>query len=488
MNAQTVLHHERLIEAPSREPYEPTHRGRTKRNRFMGLIVVGIGIAIASVAVYSVRRSATQRNAELVATKTDNGFRLVAGDQNTLEFSPEALVGLKIHTARVRTPRAPDPLRMSGSLFVDSNRLVHVHTRFAGEVVEIGTVNDAETSSQRQLRVNDVVQQGQLLAVIWSKEVGEKKSDLVDALSQFRLHQANLDRLKRLEPGVVPERTILEAERSFEADQIAVDRVERTLRSWRLSDEEINAVKAESLQIHQGRPAGKPNDNEVDRQWAQIEIRAPLHGVVLEKNLATGDIVDTNLDLFKIADLSKLAVLANVYEEDIPSLSNLPQSARQWEISLKAEPDSPRIQGRFEIIGSVIDPRQHTATVIGWVDNQNQQLRIGQFITATVALPPPSNELAVPVDAVIDRGSYSTVLVADETDSTRVTERRVSVARRRANETLLRSNLSETELAQGIRPLKVNELVVTTGNIEISAALQELRSQSLTNQVNPRGP
>lgn len=457
------------------------------RRIIVGVAVLCAGIACATLAVHWVRQRAALRTARLAAPAVSS-LRLAPGATDTLLVSEEARQALCVRTAVVETAPPPEPLRLSGSLLFDSSRLVHVHTRFGGEVVAVATVTDAATGQERQLRFNDKVHKGQVLAVVWSKEVGEKKSDLVDALSKYWLDQANLNRLKRLEKGVVPERTILEAERAFEADQIEVERVERTLRSWRLTDEEIHAVKAEALRIHQGRADGAKNQ-EVERTWAEVDVRAPLDGIVCEKNVAIGDIIDTNLDIFKLADLRELAVLAHVYEEDIPALEALPADQRRWQITLKAEPDWPPIQGRFDTIGPVIDPDQHTGAVMGWVDNREGKLRAGQFITATIQLPASKDEVAVPVDAVIDRGAYSTVLVAEDSFGRRVSERKVKVARRGRDQIYIRTLLSSEDLAQGIQPLRVGQLVVTNGNIELSGVLADLRSQAASgNQQLTRAP
>ena len=70
----------------------------------------------------------------------------------------------------------------------------------------------------------------------------------------------------------------------------------------------------------------------LDRTWAELDIVAPMAGVILEKNFTVGDIVDTTHDMFKIADLSRLGVMANVYEEDLPKLVALPPkiAAGRW--------------------------------------------------------------------------------------------------------------------------------------------------------------
>ena len=71
---------------------------------------------------------------------------------------------------------------------------------------------------------------------------------------------------------------------------------------------------------------------------------------------------------------------------------------------LGADPDAKPLSGAggFDQIGRIIDPNQHTAQVMGWVDNPGERLLIGQFVTALVKLPPSSNLVAVPASAVIE--------------------------------------------------------------------------------------
>src|SRR5207237_9985785 len=92
----------------------------------------------------------------------------------------------------------------------------------------------------------DSVVPGQVLAIVWSKDLGEKKSELVDAVSKLRADEQTLRRLESLHKDTgTSERSLRDAERAVEADRIAVERAVRTLRSWRLTESEIDAVRAE---------------------------------------------------------------------------------------------------------------------------------------------------------------------------------------------------------------------------------------------------
>ena len=94
----------------------------------------------------------------------------------------------------------------------------------------------------------------------------------------------------------------------------------------------------------------------------------------------------TQLDLFKVGDVSTLEVLVDIFEEDLPALESLNADARHWTLHLNSEPGSPGITGSFDIIGHAVDPQRHTVSVTGWLDNSHGLLRAGQFVTAEIAL------------------------------------------------------------------------------------------------------
>lgn len=411
----------------------------------------------------------------------------VAGP-NQLQVSPQVKQSLGVRVERASTAPAKNSLTLTGSLFIDSNRLAYVHSRFSGEVTEIGrvpaepgdpdgTTDPTTGQTTRPLRVGDRVNEGQQLAVVWSKEIGEKKSDLVEALSRMHSSKSRLDRLEGLSKGTVAAQVIFDARRQYESDMIEVERAERTLRSWKETEEEIAEVYREAGRIEKGEP--RAADGRLEKTWANVEIRAPFSGVVLEKNVTIGEIAETTDNLFKIANMSRMGVLANVYEEDLPRLLALPPELRTWKVRLKAEPDAPPINGKFEVVGNVIDPGQHTAAVIGWIENPGNKLRVGQFITATVELPVHEDVVAVPNSAVIDVGTAAYVFVADGPEARTITMRSVDVVRRGRDLALLRRGPrnagpdgTESVAAGPAGSVAVGEMVVTSGNLELFGALQ----------------
>lgn len=412
--------------------------------------------------------------------------QLVPGSKDSLRLSPEIMKSLGVRMVQARPAGKHDQLTLAGSLFLDPNRLVHVHARFPGEVVMIGKA----AGEDRPLRMGDRVHAGQLLAVVWSKEVGEKKSDLVDAISQLYLDRAQYQSLTSLGQDVVAKRQVREAERLVEADVIRVERIERTLRSWRLTEAEIDMVSAEAEKIH--RVADKDAhvhsaaDLAVDKSWAEVEVRSPMDGIILEKNIVAGDIVDTVLDLFQVADLSVLGVMANVYEEDLPSIEALAESDRNWLVEFKSQPSAAAIPGKYSLISNIVDPNQHTAAVMGWLDNKDGRLRAGQFITARVELPAAKNELVLPDTAMLQEGEQCVVFVG-QPDGGDLTRRRVCLVNRGEDVVYIRSNPTSEEQAKGCQPLESGEWVVVAGAVELDGALENALATApiAANTVHP---
>jgi cobalt-zinc-cadmium efflux system membrane fusion protein len=388
---------------------------------------------------------------------------------DTIRFSDRGLTTVGIETAEVKAAPPPEPLKLPGSILLDPNRLVRIHSRFPGELVALGQIAAAKPGTQpRQLYFGDYVKKGQLLAVVWSKDIGEKKSELVDALSKAAFDKTLLTRLESVPKGTVPEPRLKEARRNYEADLIAVEKAKRTLQAWRLTDEELQEIQQEAERIQNREAADAKND----RAWAEAEVRSPIDGIIVEKNFSVGDLIDVSQDLFKIADLSRVQVLANAYEEDLPRLRALRPEQRHWEIDVKQDPHDVPVSGTFNTIGRIIDPTQHSGAVMGWVDNLDGRFKIGQFITATIDLPADPSLVVVPTSALIEDGVATQVWVETDKERHEFSCRKVAVVERGRKQTYVRSEPRPAEKQNGAEALLAGEHVIRTGVLEL---LEELR-------------
>lgn len=428
-------------------------------------IVVAISLLVAVVLLSSKIRGLFSNNTTKTARPKPT-VTLAGGMANTLRVDADAARRLGIRTAAAVPAAIANTLKLNGSLTFDANHLEEVRSRFNGEVIEV-----AKTADGRELKLGDRVKRGQLLAIVWSRELGDKKSELIDAISQQHLDTQTLKRLEELfQEGTIPERQYRDQQRAVENDRVAVSRLLRTLHTWRVEQEEIKDVEAEAQRLIAGQT--KLSDDQAAK-WARVEIRTALDGVILEHNVAVGDIVTSTDDLFKVADLSRFRVLAYAYEEDLPSLDRLPAEQRHWIISVPADPELAPQHGMIEQIGHIIDPMQHTALVMGWVENKDGRFRAGQFITATLELPPPGNEVVLPTSALIEKGGEKLVFVQTGDDPI-FTRRHVSVSRQLGSQICFYIRPPSNHDQPTVSGIKPGERIVVSGAVELQQALTDL--------------
>lgn len=180
-----------------------------------------------------------------------------------------------------------------------------------------------------------------------------------------------------------------------------------------------------------------------------LPVLSPASGIVTEKMALTGMYVKPGMPLYKIADLSKVWVLADIYEHELPWL----QVGQMAEVTLVSLPGQV-FQGEVSYIYPYLNKNSRTATLRIELNNKDGKLKPGMY--ADVFFVVPAGEgLLVPENAVLDSGLRQVVFVAKAGG---VFEPRVIKTGRRLNH--------EVEILEG---LKVGEAVVTHGTFLIDS-------------------
>jgi cobalt-zinc-cadmium efflux system membrane fusion protein len=459
-------------------------------------IVVVVGLAAANGALH-LRKPAEADAVPEHAESSAATIKLVENPPHTLLVPEDVRMALGIRKdnadriAVAKPPKRTRALTMPGSTLLDPTRIYRIRARFApspssAEVIQIGQIADASKPSSksptvfRELRSGDHVIKGNLLAVFYSVDVGNKKNDLIDAIYQLKLDEEILKRAESKAESV-PEVFLLNARRNVQGDRNAIERAVSTLKTWGISDEDIQVVRDEAENVK--KRDGK-RDKSKDAQWARVEIKAPADGVIIERNLSMHEIVvDNTTNLFQIADVSRLFVTANVPEDDLPTLEGLSENQKTWTVQTVG---SRPMTGSIDDIGYIIDPNQHTAVVKGYINNVGGKLRAGQFVSAAVELPPPPDVVEIPIDAVADDGQQSVVFVQSDPHKQEYTMRRVELVQRFDTTAFVRSKpftkdeeLTPADLEFGLlpkQPLRPDERVLMSGVGELKAVVLEKES------------
>lgn len=137
-----------------------------------------------------------------------------------------------------------------------------------------------------------------------------------------------------------------------------------------------------------------------------ITFYSPQTGTVLKKNVQEGGFVPAGTELFVLADLSQLWVLADVYAQDYTAL----RVGSRARIDIQGMPDKT-FEGRVDFIYPTVDPQTRVAKVRIVLPNPKRLLRPDMF--AQVMIQGPSQtQLLLPKSAVLRSGTRDWVILA----------------------------------------------------------------------------
>lgn len=320
----------------------------------------------------------------------------------TISEEKRQLIGVRTAEAGFRT--LDKRIRTVGKVEVDETRLAFVNTKIAGWV--------------KKLFVNftgDQVVKGQPLISIYSP-------DLVTAQEEYLL---------ALRSQTTVSGGIAEVQ---ESQQSLVDSAKRRLLLWDITEGQIADLEK----------AGKTQ--------TEMTINAPLNGIVLEKMVLDGAYIMPGMNLYKIADLSTVWIIADVYEYEVPLVKVGQQAQVTQPYSL-----GEVLHATVSFINPVLDPMTRTVKVRIAVRNPGLILKPDMFVNVEIK-PASRARLVIPRSAVLDSGTRKIVYVEQEPG---VFEMRTVTLGVRGE--------TEVEVLKGIRK---GERVVTSGNFLIDSESQ----------------
>jgi cobalt-zinc-cadmium efflux system membrane fusion protein len=125
-------------------------------------------------------------------------------------------------------------------------------------------------------------------------------------------------------------------------------------------------------------------------------IRAPIEGVVVEKLINPGQVIEAGqTQCFTIADLSTVWVMASVYESQLSAVDKGESAV----ITTDASPDS--FPGRVDYVAAIVDTSTRATAVRIVVDNHRQILKRDLYVRVAIHSDRPRTGVLVPVSAVL---------------------------------------------------------------------------------------
>ncbi|MCC7336040.1 MAG: efflux RND transporter periplasmic adaptor subunit [Pirellulaceae bacterium] len=350
--------------------------------------------------------------------------------------------------------RAPiiEAITGSGEIVYDPTRQASLASRLPGTVWMVSK------------NVGDPVAKDEVLAVIDAAAVGELKTTLLRALAERNLQQQNVARLREARGAVAGSR-ILDSEAALAKAQADVLAADQSLRNLGLPvDVDSLQGLSEKQVLDQLRLLGIPESirSQLDSQTITsnlLPVRSPIEGVVVERSVAPGEVVDPARILFQVADVRQMWLTLNV------PLENMNQLAIGQPIHFRADGSRETVVGKLDWISTSADRMTRMVQVRAVLDNPNGRLRNETFGTGEVVLRNEFDAIVIPTGASHWEGCCQIVFVRDKNYFDSPESYKVFHVR---SVRLGDVNGNQTEVLSGVLP---GEVIATAGSDVLRAQL-----------------
>jgi membrane fusion protein, heavy metal efflux system len=288
----------------------------------------------------------------------------VTGDKVVISPESPQLASLGVEAAAGAQAAV---LRLNGRLVWDETLTVHVHTPFAGRVTRI------------LAEPGQPVKKGDVLALIASADYGQAQADARKAAGDFALAERTLNRLHDLlEHGAAAQKDVESAQADYQRTQSELQRASARLAFYGGSTNTVDQV---------------------------YELKSPLDGIVVEKNLNPGqevrpDQMLAGLDkvaapLFTITDPTRLWIQLDAGESDLRLL----KPGQGFVLRVRGLPGQT-FGGSIDAVSDYLDPSSRTIKVRGSVPNPDRLLKAEMFVTVDLNTGTLAGGADVPAKAV----------------------------------------------------------------------------------------
>lgn len=279
-----------------------------------------------------------------------------------------------VTVATVQNHAFADELVLNGHVDCDPNNVAHVFPMYGGTVIHMGAT------------VGDYVHKGQVLAVVRSGEVANYEKQMNDAdLQILAARREKMAMHDMYNGGMASDRDLLQADKALKNAQAE----KRRLR-------EIYAI-----------------DHILGK--STYAIKAPISGFITEANINPNMQIrpDQDEQLFSIAGLNDVWIIADIYENDISKV----KTGASATIKTLAYGDEKPFYGTVDKVYPELNPESKTEQLKINMNNKDYLLKPGMFANVYVSVPTGHKAYpAVPAEAVIFDDDKDYVVVVDDKD------------------------------------------------------------------------
>lgn len=206
--------------------------------------------------------------------------------------------------------------------------------------------------------LGEQVTQGQKLATLFSTELSEAQMAYLKVQAEIDRHHQHYRRAAELvELGAISREEFEDIQSQYKTEEAELGAARQRLVLYGMNAKQIAELKS------------------ADEMNALITVTAPVSGLVLNRMVNPGEVVGMSKELFRLADLSTVWVIGQVYEQDLATV----RVGTPATITAAAYPQRS-FTGRVSYIDPRLEPQTRTAQVRIEVGNVGQPLKLGMFV------------------------------------------------------------------------------------------------------------
>lgn len=315
----------------------------------------------------------------------------------------------------IRYREVTSKLLLSGKITENEDRYVKVYPLVGGYVKDL------------KVELGDYVNKGDVLAVIQSSEIADFQNQLVIAQSNLNIAEKNMQVTQDMfEGGLSSERDLVTSKKEYQKAQGELRRIKEVMSIYGVGE------------------------------FSSYTIKAPISGFITEKNVTENMQfrMDNTGELFTIANLDNVWVIANVFESDI----NIVKVGNEVEVTTLSYPDQV-YKGTVDKIFNVLDKDSRVMRVRIILENKDYKLKPEMFASIAVLHKSEGKSLLAPENSLIFDNNKDYVLVYH--DKCNIDIRQIERIDKNDKEIRIQAGLKEGELVISKHQLLIYNHLIT---------------------------
>ena len=346
---------------------------------------------------------------DLIPLKTIENIE--EADPNEIQMTESAMKLAEVQTYIVEKGAPEKAVHLLGKVKPDERNIATLTARFGGRIEKLYVSFTGENVSK-----------GQKLASIYSPELNTAQQELLDA-AKFKKENPSYYKATR-----------------------------NKLKLWELTDKQIDDIEQ----------SDEPN--------IHFDILAPISGTVTRRDVAIGNYVKEGSPLFEVTDLSRVWIMFDAYESDLPWI----KMGDKVSFTLQSLPGKT-YEAKVSYIDPFIDANTRVAQVRVEMKNPNLKFKPEMFVNGILQSKIASNseQLLIPKTSILWTGKRAVVYVkVPNRETPSFIYREITLGAEAGNFYVVANGLKE------------GEEIASNGVFKIDASAQLLGKPSM---MNPEG-